>query len=98
MAYRYTVEFGVVQEWSEVKAFGAGLLSSYGELEWLRKGKDGQFPEFKELDPFSILPKMSYKDGFQKVYFSCPSFADVAKKMKAYADTIQGVDVIGVVG
>lgn len=87
----------MVQERSEVKAFGAGLLSSYGELEWLRKGKDGKFPEIKELDPFSILPKMSYKDGYQKVYFSCSSFADVAEKMKAYADSIQQADVIGVV-
>ena len=80
-----------------MRAFGAGLLSSYGELEWLRKGKDGEFPKFKELDPFSPLPKMSYKDGFQKVYFSCSDFADVANKMKAYAKSIQRADVVGLV-
>ena len=29
--YWYTVEFGVVREDNEMKAFGAGILSSYGE-------------------------------------------------------------------
>ena len=33
----YTVEFGVVQEADGVKAFGAAILSSYGELEHLAK-------------------------------------------------------------
>lgn len=35
--YWYTVEFGVVREGSDIKAFGAGLLSSYGELEYMGK-------------------------------------------------------------
>jgi phenylalanine-4-hydroxylase len=33
----YTVEFGVVREGDAVKAFGAAILSSYGELEHLAK-------------------------------------------------------------
>lgn len=35
--YWYTVEFGVVREGSKVKAFGSGILSSYGELEYMGK-------------------------------------------------------------
>lgn len=34
---RYTVEFGLVREAGEVKAFGAGVLSSFGELEWFKQ-------------------------------------------------------------
>lgn len=35
--YWYTVEFGVVREAGDIKAFGAGILSSYGELDYMGK-------------------------------------------------------------
>ena len=40
----------------------AGVLSSYGELQHMRKGS----PELLPFDPWQRQPKMSYKDGFQK--------------------------------
>ena len=40
----------------------AGILSSFGELQSMGEGR----AELLQLDPFSPLPKMSYKDGFQK--------------------------------
>lgn len=36
--YWFTVEFGVVKEGGDVKAFGAGILSSYGELQHMASG------------------------------------------------------------
>eukprot|EP01018_Ginkgo_biloba_P015690 Gb_14232 [translate_table: standard] len=87
--YWYTVEFGTIEEDNEVKAFGAGLLSSFGELQHMKSGK----PKFQYLDPFAKLPKMSYKDGFQDTYFLCRSFSDFAKNIRAYAKTIHSVDL-----
>jgi phenylalanine-4-hydroxylase len=42
----FTVEFGVVREGGQAKAYGAGLLSSPGELEW--------FGEHAEIRPIDI--------------------------------------------
>ena len=37
--YYYTVEFGVVREGGQVKAFGAGVLSGFGELQHMASGQ-----------------------------------------------------------
>lgn len=83
--YWYTVEFGVVREGGDIKAFGAGILSSFGELEWMAGGHADLAP----LDPFAPQPKMSYKDGYQRKYFVLDSFEDGANKLKDYAETLK---------
>lgn len=83
--YWYTVEFGVVKEDGEIKAFGAGILSSIGEMENLASGN----AEIIDFDPFSKLPKMSYKDGYQRKYFVLESFQDGAAKLKEFCAHIQ---------
>lgn len=83
--YWYTVEFGVVMEAGLPKAFGAGVLSSFGELDHMAQGRATLVP----FDPFAPQPKMSYKDGYQKSYFALESFEDASAKIRAYADTIK---------
>ena len=81
--YWYTVEFGTIEENNEVKAFGAGILSSFGELQHIKSGK----PTFQNLDPFTQLPKQSYKDGFQNMYL-CQIFSYTTENILSYARTI----------
>jgi hypothetical protein len=57
MHFRYTVEFGVVREGGTIKAFGAGILSSFGELEHMA----ADCAALEPLDVFKPQPKMSYK-------------------------------------
>lgn len=58
---------------------------SFGELSWMGSGKAHVEP----LDPWQPLPKMSYKDGFQKQYFSLESFEQGAKLLKTYSRDLQ---------
>eukprot|EP00210_Caulerpa_lentillifera_P006885 g6582.t1 len=79
--YWYTIEFGVVFEEDEVKAFGAGILSSFGELQWMAENR----AKIEPFNPYVAQPKMSYKDGFQKRYFALQSFKAGSKLLNDYA-------------
>lgn len=79
--YFYTVEFGVVYEGDEVKAFGAGILASVGELKWMAGGN----AKIEPFNPYLPQPKMCPNDGFQKRYFSLGSFKAGCKLLSEYA-------------
>ncbi|WIA37157.1 hypothetical protein OEZ86_014117 [Tetradesmus obliquus] len=83
--YWYTVEFGVVREAGDIKAFGSGILSSFGELEYMGQGR----AELAPFDPFSAQPKMSYKDGYQKRYFVLDSFQTGLDQLRQFAASIK---------
>eukprot|EP00976_Prorocentrum_cordatum_P033358 679217-Prorocentrum_minimum.AAC.11 len=42
-----------------------------------------------KLDPFTKLPKMSYKDGYQKHYYALDSFEEGAALLTGFAETVQ---------
>jgi phenylalanine-4-hydroxylase len=76
--YWYTMEFGLVREGDQIKAFGAGLLSSVGELQ--------NFAERSELLPWDLaqIARTPYDPTtFQPQLFVAPSFTrllvDVAR-------------------
>ena len=95
--YWYTVEFGVVAERNassgetEIKAFGAGILSSFGEMQNMARGVGvGVGVELRPFDPFEPLPKMSYKDGYQQRYYVLESFERGVDRMQEYCEHVLG--------
>jgi phenylalanine-4-hydroxylase len=48
--YWFTIEFGMCKQGGKSKAYGAGILSSVGELAYCVTDE----PKFKPLDPYEI--------------------------------------------
>lgn len=67
--YWYTLEFGVVEQRGQLKAFGAGLLSSAGEL-----ARFDTVPELRAWDVDAIAATPYDPTDFQPVLFVAPSF------------------------
>jgi phenylalanine-4-hydroxylase len=70
--YWFTVEFGVVREAGDVKAYGTGLLSSAGELEAMRHAAlhplDLEAASRQEYDPTKYQPVLFCADSFEDMY------------------------------
>ncbi|XP_053112224.1 tyrosine 3-monooxygenase-like [Hemicordylus capensis] len=79
--YWFTVEFGLCKQSESIKAYGAGLLSSYGELVYALSKK----PEYKPFDP-DVMVVQPYQDQtFQPLYFVAEHFEDAKAKLQKYA-------------
>jgi phenylalanine-4-hydroxylase len=71
----FTLEFGVVMEDGEPKAFGAGLFSSAGELDQLKDAK------LHPMD-FDVMGKLPYDvTMYQPILFYAESFDDLQRKI-----------------
>ncbi len=86
--YWYTAEFALIKEpGHDLEAFGAGLMSSFSELQFAVES-----PEAHRL-PFDLetVMRTGYEiDKFQRAYFVLPSFA-------ALRDSFQTADLAGIV-
>uniref|UniRef100_A0A8L0DNG6 Phenylalanine-4-hydroxylase n=1 Tax=Oncorhynchus mykiss TaxID=8022 RepID=A0A8L0DNG6_ONCMY len=82
--YWFTVEFGLCRQGSEIKAYGAGLLSSFGELQYCLTDK----PKIQPFDPAKTSLQKYPITEFQPVYFVAESFDDAKERVRKFADTI----------
>ena len=82
--YWFTVEFGMVEHEGEIKAYGAGLLSSFGELEHA-------FSDSVERRPFDleqvINHEFTYSD-MQPVLYVIRSYKELKEETRRYIESL----------
>lgn len=81
--YWFTVEFGMVEHEGSIKAYGAGLLSSFGELEHA-------FSDAVERRPFDLEQVINHEytySDMQKVLYVIPSYAELKEVTRRYIES-----------
>lgn len=74
----FTIEFGVMYEQGELRAYGAGLLSSYGEIEEFREA------EVRPLD-FHQMGTLAYDiTHYQPILFACDGMAELTDRVGGF--------------
>ncbi|KAJ1901385.1 hypothetical protein LPJ81_003762 [Coemansia sp. IMI 209127] len=83
----FTAEFGLCKEGADgaIRAFGAGLLSSFGELEYALTDA----PEKRTFDPSNTAVQKYPITQYQPVYFVAESFKDATAKLRTFNTTMQ---------
>lgn len=76
--YWFTIEFGVLRENGQIKAYGTGLLSSAGELAEMHKA------ELRPLD-IEVAANLVYDPThFQAMLFCAESFDEMYQSLRAF--------------
>jgi phenylalanine-4-hydroxylase len=74
----FTIEFGVMREEGELRCYGAGLLSSYGEIEEFR-GAD-----IRPVD-FHAMATLEYDiTHYQPILFACDGMGELTERVGGF--------------
>lgn len=92
--YWFSVEFGLCKEFdvekgeNQMKAYGAGLLSSFGELEYAcgEGGHETTKPQIEPWDPSKAALQEFPITTYQPLYFLAESLADAKNKMRMHCE------------
>ena len=92
--YWHSVEFGLCKEDGEYKAYGAGLLNSFGELEYAcadyrPAGGTEERPELKPWDPAVAGVQEFPITTYQPIYFVAESLNDAKSKMRSFCEGLK---------
>ena len=98
--YWFSVEFGLCKENDDIKAYGAGLLSSFGEIEYACSnsndiGRDGEnfmdsikTPKIVPWDPHVASVTKYPITEYQPIYFLAESLQSGKKSMRRYCEDL----------
>nr|CAH0100880.1 unnamed protein product [Daphnia galeata] len=75
--YWFTLEFGLCLQEGRLKAFGGGLLSSFGELQYCLSGQ----AVIKPFDPAKTALEKYSITRYQSVYYVSDSFEDAKQQL-----------------
>lgn len=76
--YWFTIEFGVLRENGQIKAYGTGLLSSAGELAEMHKA------ELRPLDLEAAANHIYDPTHFQSILFCADSFDEMDHSLRSF--------------
>ncbi|MCP9262282.1 Tyrosine 3-monooxygenase [Dirofilaria immitis] len=83
--YWFIIEFGLCRQNEQLKAIGAGLLSSYGELMHACSDK----PQHEAFDPQRTALQHYEDSDYQPLYFVADSVIDAVAKLRVFAQNFQ---------
>ena len=94
--YWYTVEFGLIRDGGDIKLYGAGIVSSYGESLF---ALDDPSPNRIGFDLERVMRTRYRIDDYQQSYFVIDSFDDLLRQTRdadlgPIYDRLRGMDMI----
>ncbi|MEO7660193.1 MAG: phenylalanine 4-monooxygenase [Pyrinomonadaceae bacterium] len=81
--YWFTVEYGMVEHEGEIKAYGAGLLSSYGELAHAYTNNVDRRP----FDLERVINTEYEYSAMQPILYVIPSYAELKEVTRKYIES-----------
>jgi phenylalanine-4-hydroxylase len=82
--YWFTIEYGVLFEGAKLRAYGAGLLSSFGELEHALSGA----VEIRPFDPWLAKDTAYPITTYQPLLWSVSSIREAFEKMNEFVQSL----------
>ena len=87
--YWFSVEFGLCHQQGDIKAYGAGLLSSFGELEYSCSptrpaGGIDEMPEYRPWDPVKAAETTYPITTYQPIYYVAENFSDAKERVSDF--------------
>jgi len=87
--YWFSVEFGLLYErGGAMKAYGAGLLSSFGELQYSTSPTNSEIT-IRDWNPNEAAIQDYPITTMQPIYFAAPSLQVAKERMKDYCDKVK---------